>query len=116
MLLNQSKIKINKMSQEKSLLESFLDNSILNATIGAIGMSCRLLLSKSKDMNVWKAVRHILAAMGTGILAGHSVGAFIDNESAKFAAVSVAGCAAPEVLDAAIEYTKGQLEKFKKKS
>jgi hypothetical protein len=104
------------MSQEKNLLESFLDNSIINATIGAIGMSCRLLLSKSRDMNIWKAVRHILAAMGTGVLAGHSVGAFIDNESAKFAAVSVAGCAAPEVFDAVIEYTKGQIEKFKKKS
>lgn len=104
------------MSQEKNILDSFLDNSILNAIVGAVGMSCRLLLSKSKDMTVWKAIRHIVAAMGTGVLAGHSVTGFIDSESAKFAVVSVAGCAAPEVLDAIIEYAKSQIEKFKKKS
>jgi hypothetical protein len=103
------------MSQEKTILDSFLDNSLINGVIGAIGMSCRLLLSKSKDMTVWKAVRHIVAAMGTGVLVGHSVAGFIENSSAQFAVVSVAGCAAPEVLDAIIEYAKSRIEKFKKR-
>ncbi len=102
------------MSQEKSILESFLDNSIINAAIGAVGMSCRLLLSKSKDMTIGKAIRHIIAAMGTGVLVGHSVAGFIDNPSAQYSVVSVAAVAAPEVVDAVIEYVKQQIQKFKK--
>ena len=103
------------MSSEKNLLETFLDNTLISAIIGGIGMACRLLLTDNKDITVWIAIRHIIAAMLTAVVVGHAASDFISTESARYALVGVAGYAAPEVLDACLKWVRRQLEKLQKK-
>ncbi len=103
------------MSNEKSALDVFLDNTFISAIIGALGMACRLMLTKSKDVTVWIAIRHILAAMFTAVVVGNSASDYITTESTRYALAGVAGYAAPELLDASLKWVKGKIDKLQKK-
>ena len=103
------------MNSEKNLLETFLDNTLISAIIGAAGMTCRLLLSENKEITIWIAIRHIIAAMLTAVMVGHAASDYISTESTRYALVGVAGYAAPEVLDACLKLVRKQIEKITKK-
>jgi hypothetical protein len=79
------------------------------APLGAAAMLARILLSES-PVTFGYIVRRMAAAGITGCLVGFVSQDYIHTEGLRYAAVSVAAYAAPEVWDYALRYIKAKGE------
>ena len=79
------------------------------APLGAAAMLARILMSQ-EPVTFGYIMRRMAAAGITSVLVGFAVQDYIHSEGLRFAAVGMAGYAAPEILDYALRYIKAKGE------
>ena len=77
--------------------------------IGAAAMLARILMSQDKVSVGWVARRLFFAAV-TACLVGWATDGYLQSQGLRFAAVGLAGYAAPEVADFALSYLRKRAE------
>ena len=77
--------------------------------IGAAAMLARILMSQDKVSVGW-VVRRMFFAGVTACLVGWATDGYLQSQGLRFAAVGLAGYAAPEVADFALSYLRKRAE------
>ena len=83
--------------------------------IGAAAMLARILMSQEKVSIGW-VVRRMFFAGVTACLVGWATDGYLTSQGLRFAAVGLAGYAAPEVADFALAYLRKNAENKLKES
>lgn len=78
--------------------------------IGAAAMLARILMSTEKVSIGW-VMRRMFFAGVTACLVGWATDGYLNSQGLRFAAVGLAGYAAPEVADFALAYLRKRAEK-----
>lgn len=87
-----------------------MKDGLVAATLGALGMVARLLLSTTPVSAGW-VVRRVLAAGITAALAGYALNEHIQSPGLKMSCVGMIGYCSPEALDYLILWFKRRAEK-----
>jgi hypothetical protein len=77
--------------------------------IGAAAMLARILMSQEKVSLGW-VIRRMFFAGVTACLVGWATDGYLTSQGLRFAAVGLAGYAAPEVADFALAYLRKRAE------
>ena len=77
--------------------------------IGAAAMLARILMSQDKVSIGW-VIRRMFFAGVTACLVGWATDGYLQSQGLRFAAVGLAGYAAPEVADFALAYLRKRAE------
>ena len=83
-------------------------DGIVAATLGALAMAARLLLSAEPVSLGW-VVRRVLAASLTALFVGYALQEYVASVPLRYAIIGACGYSAPEVADAAAKWLRAKM-------
>jgi hypothetical protein len=87
-----------------------LKDGIVAATIGAMSMASRLMLSQDRHTWGWTA-RRVCAASLTAAIAGYALTDYISSPGLRMGAIGALAYSSPEALDAMLRAIKARAER-----
>jgi hypothetical protein len=90
--------------------QAIVKDSLIASVLGAGGMVARMLLSSEPLTFGWIA-RRLIAASLIGIFAGFALQEYVTSLVMRFACIGLAGAAANEIMEGAIKWLKGRINK-----
>jgi hypothetical protein len=90
--------------------EQIAKDGFIFSVLGSIAMLSRIILSQEKH-NIGYIVRRMTAAGIVSAFVGLSLQDVIESATLRYAAVGLAGAAAPEIVDVALFWVRNKLKK-----
>lgn len=97
----------------ESLIEQLKSGGGTAFLVAASGMAARIMLS-AKKVSWWKALRHVMAAGITGFFVGKVLQSIDMADGLRMACVAISGASATEVIEFAVRWARGQMDKQSK--
>lgn len=90
--------------------QAIVKDSLIASVLGGGGMVARMLLSTEPLTFGW-IVRRLIAASIIGVFAGFALQEHVSSLVMRFACIGLAGAAANEIMEGAIKWVNGKINK-----